>query len=136
MKDLFKAKELLKNGHTCVLCKDDSVITTNERGVMPLVEWIDEGKVFTGYSVADKVIGKAAALLYVTLGVKKVYTPVLSQKASDVFEEHQIEYWYDTLTQAIINRKGDGFCPMETVVKTTDDPEEALKLIKNKLNEI
>ncbi|MBQ8782496.1 MAG: DUF1893 domain-containing protein [Clostridia bacterium] len=136
MNDLIKAKELLKGDCTCVLCKGESVVTSDERGVLPLVKWIDEGKSFVGYSVADKVVGKAAALLYVTLGVKTVYAPVISKGAAKVLEKYCIEYWYDTLADAIINRKGDGFCPMETAVKEIDTPEEALVAIKNKLKEM
>ena len=35
---------------------------------------------------------------------------------------------------AIINRKGDGFCPMETATEKAESPEEALELLKEKLN--
>ncbi|MBQ8228085.1 MAG: DUF1893 domain-containing protein [Clostridia bacterium] len=136
MNDLIKAKELLKEGYTCVFCKGKDITTTTERGVLPLVKWIDEGKCFKGYSAADKVVGKAAALLYVILGAQKIYTSVISKKATDVFEKYGIEYWYDTLADAIINRKGDGFCPMETAVGNIETPDEALTAIKNKLKEM
>ena len=136
MKNLSEAKKILGQGHTCALVSDEDVITTDERGVLPLVKWIDEGKNFDKYSVADKVVGKAAALLYVTLGVKIIWAGVISEPAARVFEAHGVEYWYDTLTDAIINRKGDGFCPMETAVRDIDSPEEALVVIKNKLNSI
>lgn len=136
MKNLSEAKKILAKGHTCVLVSDEDIITTNERGVLPLVKWIDEGKTFDSYSAADKVVGKAAALLYVTLGVKILWAGVISKPAAEVFERYGIEYWYDTLTDAIINRKGDGFCPMETAVRDIDSPEEALVVIKNKLNNL
>ena len=136
MKNLSEAKRILSDGHTCVIVSDNDIIITDERGVMPLVRWIDEEKNLRGYCAADKVIGKAAALLYVILGVKKIWAGVISKPAARVFEKHGIEYWYDTLTDAIINRKGDGFCPMETVVRDIDSPEEALVAIKNKLNSI
>lgn len=136
MKNLSEAKRILSDGHTCVLMSDNDVITTDERGVLPLVKWIDEGRNFDNYSAADKVVGKAAALLYVSLGVKRIWAGVISKPAAQMFENHGIEYWYDTLTDAIINRKGDGFCPMETAVMDIDSPEEALVAIKNKLNEL
>lgn len=136
MKNLSEAKEILGRGYTCVLVSDEDTVTTRERGVLPLVKWIDEGRRFDGYSAADKVVGKAAALLYVTLGVKIIWAGVISKPAARVFEAHGVEYWYDTLTDAIINRKGDGFCPMETAVRDIDSPEEAFAAIKNKLNSI
>ncbi len=136
MKNLSKAKEILSDGHTCVLVSDEDTVITDERGVLPLVKWIDEGKAFEGYSAADKVVGKAAALLYITLGVKNIWAGVISKPAAEVFEQFGIEYWYDTLADAIINRRGDGFCPMETAVKNISSPEEALVAVKNKLNEL
>ncbi|MBP3327700.1 MAG: DUF1893 domain-containing protein [Clostridia bacterium] len=136
MKNLSEAKKMLAQGYTCVLVSDEDVITTDERGVLPLVKWIDQGKAFGGYSAADKVVDKAAALLYVILGVRAIWAGVMSKPAAQVLESYGIEYWYDTLTDAIINRKGDGFCPMETAVKEIDTPEEALAVIKNKLNNI
>ena len=136
MKNLSEAKKILAQGHTCVLVSDKDIITTDERGVLPLVKWIDQGKSFDGYSAADKGVGKAAALLYVTLGVKIIWAGVISKPAAQVFEQFGIEYWYDTLTDAIIIRKGDGFCPMETAVRDIDSPEAALVAIKNKLNNL
>ena len=64
----LKAKKLLeKNGYTCVLIKDEKEIFSFERGVKPLLNFIDKGEDFYGFFVADKVVGKAAAFLYVLL---------------------------------------------------------------------
>ncbi len=136
MDNLFQAKKIINEGHTCVLCNGEDIVLSDERGVKPLVEWVKDGRTFSGYSAADKVVGKAAALLYVTLRVKIIWAGVISKPAAEVFEKYGIEYWYDTLADAIINRKGDGFCPMETAVKDIDSPEEALVAIQNKLNEL
>ena len=134
MTDLQKAKSLLNGDVTCALCKGERVYITKERGVKPLLTWIDSVEDFSSFSEADKVVGKAAAFLYVILGVRAIWAGVMSKPAAQVLERYGIEYWYDTLTDAIINRKGDGFCPMETAVKEIDTPEEALVTIKNKLN--
>lgn len=136
MKNLFKAKEILSHSHTCVLVNDEDIIITDERGVAPLVKWLNAGERFDKFSVADKVVGKAAAYLYVALGVKKIWTAIISKPATEVFEKYGIEYWYDTMVEAIINRKGDGFCPMESAVMGIDNPEEAIAAIKIKLNNI
>ena len=68
MIDLQRAERALaEGGHTLVLVKGERVITSNQRGVAPLLALIDTD--VTGFSAADKVVGKAAALLYVKLGV-------------------------------------------------------------------
>lgn len=132
-----KTKEILEKGnYTCVLSKDDIVITSNERGVKPLVALVEQNADVKDFFAADKVVGKAAAFLYVILGVKQVYARVISKHALSVFERYKIKVSYDILTDAISNRTGDGFCPMETAVLDADSPSAALDLIKNKLKEL
>ena len=60
MTDLMLAKEELSR-HTLALAKDGEVITSDKRGVAPMVDFLREGKSFSGFFAADKVIGKAAA---------------------------------------------------------------------------
>lgn len=118
---------LLKENHTIVIYKNDaSVIVSDDRGVAPLMNLLKEDvKQLQDSIIADKVIGKAAALLMAYAGVKEVYTPVISKPAVDVFEKYNVKVSYDKVVDRIINRKGDGLCPMETLCIDIDDPEEA-----------
>lgn len=135
--DLIRAKESLENGnYTCVLCKADSIYTSTERGVKPLLQWLDSKTDMEGYSAADKVVGNAAAFLYVLLKVETVYAPVMSEAAIHTFEKHGIQAVYDLPVEAIRNRKNTGFCPMETAVKGISSPQAALVAIKEKLREL
>jgi len=76
---------------------------------------------------------RSSARLLVLSGVKGVYTPVLSKAGKEVFEKYGVECEYDTLAEYIVNRKGDGMCPMEMTVKDIDDPKEAFEALKRKL---
>lgn len=135
--DIEKAKSLLKSGgYTCVLCSEDKVYTSTERGVKPLLAWIDSGTDMSGFSAADKVVGKAAAFLYVILGVKAVYAGVISESAEKVLTENGIAVEYGTLTDAIRNHAGTGFCPMETAVKSISEPYAALEAVRRKIEEL
>ena len=87
-----------------------------------------------GFSAADKVVGKAAAILYVLLKVEAVYAPVMSEGAISVLAENGISAFYDKKVSRIINRTGDGLCPMEQAVSDVTDPEEGLKKIRERLN--
>ncbi len=129
--DLSQAKDLLESGaYTCVLCKGDRIYTTAKRGVLPLVEWVESGKVPEGFSAADKIVGRAAAFLYILLGIKEVYAPVMSEGALELFSQNGITAVCDTKTEAIINRKGTGICPMEQAVKDVCSPRDAFLAIK------
>lgn len=135
--DLSNAKALLEGGsYTCVLCRETEALTSGQRGIAPLLDWIEEGRRFPGWSAADKVVGKAAAFLYVLLGVRAVYAPVLSRPAKETLEGFGVTVLFDQLIPAVRNRAGDGFCPMEQTVWEMNDPHEALSALRKKRLEL
>lgn len=135
--NLSIAKELTFGGnYTCVLVKEDTVYTSSERGVKPLLNWFEQGIGFNGFSAADKVVGKAAAFLYVLLGVTEVYALVLSEPAKEVLLKNGIGVSFKALVPAIRNRTNTGFCPMETATKDITDPTDALIAIKDTLKKL
>lgn len=130
-RDLEKARAAFADSeYTCVVCKGETVLTSAQRGVKPLLAWLDSGECPGGFSAADRVVGKAAAFLYVLLGAQAVYAQVMSVPAKSVLTENGIEALCDTLADAIRSRDGKGFCPMETAVWDINDPEQALAAIK------
>lgn len=135
--NLMKAKELLcANDYTCVIQNEDCVYTSHERGVKPLLAWVNEGMDFAGLSAADKVVGKAAAFLYVLLKVEAVYAKIISAPAVQILEKYDIEMFYDEKVEAIRNRTNTGFCPMETTVWEIENPKDALEAIRQKVSEL
>jgi hypothetical protein len=132
-----KAIELLHSGqYTCVLCKGEKTYTSTENGIKPLLDWLDSGLDLQGFSAADKVAGKAAAFLYVRLGVKEVYADVMSEAAAAVFAEYNIEAKAGTSVKNIINRAGTGNCPMEEAVKDVADPVQAESVLRAKVRNL
>lgn len=128
--DLERAKEILtQTGSTCVLCRDELVYTTAQRGIRPLIDWLESGEDTCGFSAADKVVGKAAALMYCLLGVRRVHGNVMSEAAVKVLRRNGVEVYWDRLTEGIRNRMGTGPCPLEAATGHIDDPEEALPVI-------
>ena len=101
-----------------------------------MMDFIASGANLEGYSVADLVVGKAAALLFVKCGIKNVFAKTLSENGKKILERFGIDYEYETLAEKIINRSGTDICPMEKAVANTDDSEEAFKILKNKLSEL
>ncbi|MBQ6412443.1 MAG: DUF1893 domain-containing protein [Ruminococcus sp.] len=134
MTDLEIAKANLE-GHSICLCKDGKIITDDGRGISPMMRFINEGRDLSGYSVADIIIGKAAAMLFVKAGIAAVYGKVLSTAARDYLQQSKIPCTWDTLTEKIINRKGDDICPMEKTVAGLDDAEEGYQALKAKITE-
>ena len=133
-KDLTRACALLDTGaFTCAVCREDMTYTATERGVKPLLDWLENGTDLQNFSAADRVVGRGAAFLYCLLGVKEVYARVMSQPAAQVLKAYGIQATAGTLVDGIINRKGTGPCPFEAAVMDITDAQEALTAIRNKM---
>ena len=130
MTDVRRARLLLERaGHTCVLCRGDKVYADDRAGIAPMMGFIGAGVDLRGFSAADRIVGRAAALLFVLAGVREVYSAVMSKGGAEVLEAHGIAHSCTTLTERIINRTGTGICPMEQAVTGIDDPHAAYKAI-------
>ena len=135
--DTEKAKRLLKeNGYTCVLCKASQVISSMERGVKPLLEFLDDEESYEGYCASDKVVGKAAAMIYVALQISELYTGVISRAAHEVLKKHNITVYYDEEVDIILRRDKQDICPMEKTTRDIDDIDEAIYAIRIRLTEL
>lgn len=134
--ELARALLLATPGATCVAVRGDEVLKSTERGVSPLLTWIDEGVDLRGFSVADKVVGKAPALLYAVLGPDAVFSPVMSWTGRAVLLATGIHACYDDLVPHIVNRTGRGQCPVDDSVGNVFDPYDAIAVIKGRLGQL
>lgn len=131
------AKELLlQNGYTCVLCSAGAIYHSTQRGVKPLLDFLESGKDFTGFSAADKTVGLGAAHLYVLLGITSVWANVMSRAAKELLQQHHICVHCENLVPFIINRKGNGACPIETAVTGIHNSIDALAVIAETLKKL
>ena len=136
MKALETAISRLREGvHTCILCKEDLLLTSEKRGIVPLLEHWEAGRLKDA-CVADKIIGKAAAMLLILGGAKGVYGEVMSEKARELLLAAGVETRWATLAPYIINRKGDGLCPMEQAVLDISDPAQVPDALKAALQRL
>ena len=136
VKNVDVAKKLLVGDKTCILVKGDEIIESEERGIKPMMALISNATDLSGFSVADKIVGKAAAMLFVLAQIEEVYAEVISEKGIKILEEHSIPYSYLTKTDSIINRKGDDICPMEKTVMEIDNPKEAYEALYQKIRSL
>ncbi len=132
MNDLRGAKEQLDTASdlTLVLRNGDTVYTDTRRGITPMLELLSGRVVLTGFSVADRVVGRASALLFVRAGVCAVYARVVSEGALAVLTHYGIPCEYRKRVERIINREGTGTCPMESAVRDTLDPVSAEQILR------
>lgn len=137
MDNLDKAKELLiKNNYTCVMCKGDEIFCSRERGIKPLVDFYETKNISHGFSAADKTVGAGAAHMYVLLGIKELWVNIISEEGENILEKNNIRVTYEKKVPYIINRAGDGQCPIERCVDGICDSKEAFERIKETISQL
>lgn len=122
---------------TCVIIQNTTVYQSSLRGIAPILSKLEKDRAFLeGASVADKVIGKSAAMLLIYGKIKELHANVISEYAAALLEQYHIPFTYDKKVPYIINRDGTGMCPMEKSVLKLSAPEEAFAVLKQTLAEI
>lgn len=129
MRDKLKrAIDILKEEQvSCVIYRSEQEVRKSEAiGIKPLmVELRKDKSAFEGCVIADKVVGKAAALMVVLGGAEAVFGRIISKDAMTILERYGICYEYEEIVPYIENRTKTGRCPMEETVLAIDDPKTA-----------
>ena len=134
--DLARALLIANRDATLVAVRGDEIHVCHERGVKPLLQMVKEGRSLRGFAVADKVVGKAPALLYAVLGPDAVFSPVMSWTGRAVLLASGIATSYDTLVRHIQNRAKNGQCPMDSSVEGVWEPYEAVGVLTERARQM
>jgi hypothetical protein len=133
MSDLDNAKSrLFEEKLTLVILKNSEVLfETGSHSISGFLSAIEQlGARLEGASVADRVAGKAIALLCVYAKISEVYAEVLSRQAKAVFEENEISCQWKELVNNILDLNRSGVCPFERAAMDISDPKKAYAAFK------
>lgn len=133
MTDLDLAKQRLDaDSLAFVIAKDGVILWTGTReGIGELIEAVDAlGDAARGAALADKIVGKAVAMVARTARFRALYSPLASQAARDALASDKISLEYDHLVPLILNKRNDGPCPMERLTLPIDDPMQAVDALR------
>jgi hypothetical protein len=133
MQNLEIAKKRLneKSLTLCIVKKAEVIFESVSHGITGFLEAIEKfGDKLEGASVADRVAGKAIALLCVYAKVNAVYTMTSSKRAKAVFERHAVHHELDRLVESILDTNKVGICPFEKLATEISDPTEAYERLK------
>lgn len=133
MTDLELAKQRLDaDSLAFVILKDGAILRTGTReGIGELIEAVDAlGDAAHGAALADKIVGKAVAMVARTARFRALYSPIASQAALDALAVDNIALEYGRLVPLIHNQRNDGPCPMERLTLPIDDPKQAVDALR------
>ncbi|MBN1623163.1 MAG: DUF1893 domain-containing protein [Clostridia bacterium] len=115
---------------TCVITDGNGFFfKSSERGINPLYEFINGNHGPGPFYLADKIIGKAAALLCIKANIIEVYSMVVSTSAKVILNDNSIDCSFDQEVPHIMNRTQTGLCPMEGLSTGVKDPDVMLEKI-------
>jgi hypothetical protein len=133
IKDLETAKKRInENSLTLSIVKNGEIVFENaSNGISGFLEAIEKfGAGLEGASVADRVAGKAIALLCVYAKVEAVYALILSKEAKFVFEKYATYHEWKKLVENILDVKKAGICPFEKLATEISNPKDAYRKLK------
>ena len=139
MQDIELAKaQLYSDQLTLVIVKDRQVLfRTDAHRISGLIHAIDAlGITLKGSSLADRVAGKALALLCVYAGIQRVYAEVLSKKAQALFKENNVDCDWKLLVENVLDPSKTEVCPFERAAEGLSDPKTSYAVFKSLLQKM
>jgi thioredoxin 1 len=133
MLDLEIAKKHLnENSVTLCIVKNGKIIfKIASHGVSGFLEAIEKlGDKLEGASLADRIVGKAVALLCAYAKVSAIYAIVLSKNARETLEENMVYHEWKRLVENILDASKIELCPFEKLAMEISSPKDAYERLK------
>jgi hypothetical protein len=137
--DLELAKlKLTKKDLSLVIVKKGKVIFETKKpgigGFLQAIEKMD--KEMVAASVADKIVGVAAALLCIYSGVASVFALTISEGGIRVLEDNNVACLFEKKVSNILNRSKNDACPFEKLAMASGSPDEAYVKLRSLADEM
>ena len=118
--------------------EDGTSFFSDGKGIFDLLNIANAPESLKGAYASDRIVGRAAAFLYVRCAPGFLYARTLSRGGAEILKAHGIEFEYKTLTDSIMNRMGTGICPMDDAVKEIEDTDidKAYEAIRQRAREL
>ncbi|RLI12643.1 hypothetical protein DRO35_02570 [Candidatus Bathyarchaeota archaeon] len=139
MRDLERAKRMLKEDRlSLVIVKNgEAIFSSDSSGINSILQAIDNlGDRLSRASAADKIVGKAAALLFAYSHIKEAYAVTLSTEGLSTLRKNRIFVEYEKLVPRILDKNRRDICPFEKLVLEIESPSQAYKELKRFMKEI
>ncbi len=121
-----------KKALTLVIVNSGKIIfETNAHGIMGLLNAIEFlGAKMRQSSIADKIVGRAAALLCAYSKVYAVYAVTIDENGRQILRNNEIVCQFEKIVPYILNLKQDSICPFEKLLIDISDPKEAFEKLE------
>lgn len=115
----------------CIVKDGQMLFESRSRGITGFLDATEElGSQLKGASAADRIVGRAIALLCLHSGVKAVYGSVMSRRGKELLEAYGVELACGELVENILDSCAPSVCPFESLAEEINDPAVAYKKLK------
>lgn len=109
---------------------DKAIFCSQASGLKPIVSYLKKfRKKYKKVVIYDKIVGRAAALLFVLLKPSKVYTPLASQGGVFVLRKYRISYKADQQVKYLMGLASQQMCQWEKLAQKRT-PQTFWNLVK------
>jgi hypothetical protein len=137
MDDLKLAKkELDSTDVNIVFVKNGKIVfSSNEDGVKGFLSAIKKfGVGLSNSSAADRIAGRAVALLCLYAKIKSIFAKTMSESCKDVLQKNGIVFEFEKIVPNILNKDKNGVCPLERLTTKIENPQIAFEELSKFLN--
>lgn len=134
IKDLELAKfRLLNQNLSLVIVKNGKVtFETKKQGIVGFLEAIEIfNEDLVSSSIADKIVGVAAAMLCVYTKISFVFANTISESGIKLLKENNINCEFGKKVPKILNRTKTDVCPFEELAMKSINYEDAYEKLKS-----
>ena len=137
--DIELAKSRLSSQNfSLVIVKNGKVIfETKKQGITGFLEAIEKiDKDLISSSIADKIVGVAAAMLCVYARISSIFAITISDYGIKILEKNNINYEFSKKVTKILNKTKTDVFPFEKLAIKSKNPENAYKNLKSFVHQI
>ncbi|PVX24834.1 MAG: DUF1893 domain-containing protein [Candidatus Bathyarchaeum sp.] len=124
--------QLIGKNLSLVIAKNGQVIFETKKpgigGFLQVIEQFDTK--LSGSSVADRIVGVAAAMLCVYIKVDSVFALTISEGGMKVLKDSGVTFEFKNKVSNILNRDKTDVCPFEKRAMASKNAEEAYVSLK------
>lgn len=117
-----------------VLDEGQPVFTSSKPGLTPLIDAVDSLDHLDGLTAVDKVVGGAAARIFVIYGIDQVLTNLISHPAKNILTSSTISFKAEQTVQQLSAPKQEGPCKLEKLSQEINNDEDFLKLVRDQVD--
>ena len=129
--ELAKVKLTEKDLSLVIVKNGKSIFETKKQGITGFLQAIETlDKELVAASLADKIVGVAAAMLCVYSGVSSVFAQTISAEGIRALEDNNIEYAFEKKVLSILNRTKTDVCPFEKLAVSSGNAKDAYVQLK------